>query len=88
MAKLIFENNAEEIELTDGSPITEACEKAGIPFACGGEGICGSCLIEIISGMENLSPFTDHEKNFLGEMTNERFGCQCKIMKGTVKAKF
>jgi ferredoxin len=88
MAKLIFENNAEEVELTDGSPISEPCEKAGVPFACGGEGICGSCVIEVVSGMENLSEFTDHEKNFFGEMGTERLACQCKIKSGTVKVKF
>ncbi len=88
MAKLIFENNNEKFDLPDGSPISDSSEKAGIPFACGGEGICGSCVIEIVSGMENLSPPTDHEKNFFGEIGSERLACQCKILKGTVQAKF
>jgi len=34
MAKLIVEDSSEEFELPDESPITEACESAGIPFAC------------------------------------------------------
>lgn len=87
MAKLIFLNTQEEVNLPDGSAIKEACEQAGIPFACS-EGVCGSCIIEVAEGMENLSPFTQAEKDFLGEMQNERLACQCKIKKGTVKIKF
>ena len=87
MAKLIFENTQEEVDLADNSPIKDACEQAGIPFACS-EGICGSCIIEVTEGMDNLSDFTQSEKDFLGEIDNERLACQCKIKKGTVKIKF
>ncbi len=87
MAKLIFEDESLEVELKEGSKIQESCEKAGIPFACT-EGICGTCVIEVSEGMENLSPYTQEEEDFLGEMQNERLACQCKIQKGTVKVKF
>jgi ferredoxin len=89
MAKLIFVNNEKEFVLEDGVNITDACEKAGIPFACGGEGICGSCLVEVIEGMKNLSPPTEAEKDFLGEdVSKQRLACQCRILKNTVKLKF
>jgi ferredoxin len=88
MAKLIFVNNGTEIELKDGSNITEACEKAGIPFACSGEGICGSCLVEVVEGMKNLSPPTEAEKDFLGDVSKQRLACQCNILRNTVKLKF
>jgi len=87
MAKLIFENTEEEVELPDGSLITEVCEEAGVPIACA-EGVCGTCVIEVTSGMENLSEFNQAEADFLGELNNERLACQCKIKKGTVKIKF
>jgi ferredoxin len=87
MAKLIFVNTNEIAELDDGSEIKEACEQAGIPFACS-EGVWGSCIIEVVEGMHNLSEFTQQEQDFLGEMQNERLACQCKIKKGTVKIKF
>lgn len=87
MAKLIFKNTGEERELKDGSPIAEVCEEAGVPFACT-EGICGTCVIEVVEGMENLSDFTQEEKDFLGEQNHERLACQCKINSGLVKINF
>lgn len=87
MAKLIFENTQEEVDLPDESPIAEACEQAGVPFACT-EGVCGTCVVEVEEGMENLSPFNDAEADFLGELERERLACQCKIKCGTVKLKF
>jgi ferredoxin len=88
MAKLIFEDG-QEFDLPDGSNITETCEKVGIPFACAGEGICGSCLVEVLEGKENLTKLTEEEKDFLGEDEEiKRLACQCKIISGTVKLKF
>lgn len=88
MAKLRFENIDEEVELSDGSKIDEACEQAGIPFACT-EGVCGTCVIEVVSGKENLSSPTQEEFDFLGEDTsNERLACQCKIKQGDVSITF
>ncbi len=91
MAKLIFKDTGEEVELPDDSPIAEPCEDAGVPFACT-EGVCGTCVIEVIEGKENLTEPTQEEKDFLGEGTNgdrcERLACQCKIKKGDVKIIF
>jgi ferredoxin len=88
MAKLIFEHNDEEHELEDGSPIAECCEEGGVPFACT-EGVCGTCVIEVKEGFENLSEPTQEEEDFLGEGTlDERLACQCKIKCGDVKISF
>lgn len=86
MAKIIF-NDDEEVEVPDGSPLKQYCEEAGVPFACE-EGICGTCVIEVEEGAENLSEFTQEEMDFLGEQEKERLGCQCKIKKGCVKVRF
>lgn len=88
MATLIFEHNDEEVELEDNSPIAEVCEEAGVPFACT-EGVCGTCVIEIKEGKENLSKPTKEEEDFLGEGTShERLACQCRIKCGRVKVSF
>lgn len=87
MAKLILENDETEVELPDGSDIQEACEEAGVPFACT-EGVCGTCVVEVSEGMENLSEFSEAEEDFLGELDCERLACQCKIKCGHVKIKY
>ncbi len=86
MAKLIF-NESDEIDVEDNESIIEACESVGIPFGCT-EGCCGTCIIEVTEGMENLSAFTEAEEDFLGEMEEERMACQCSIKKGTVKIRY
>lgn len=86
MAKLSF-NGEDPVELPDGSPIKGVCEEEGLPFACE-EGVCGTCVIEVEKGMENLSPFTEEEEDFLGEQDTERLACQCKILKGQVDVTF
>ncbi len=87
MAKLIFANTDEERELEDDSPLIEPCEEAGVPFACT-EGVCGTCVIEVVEGMENLSEFTQEERDFLGDLNKERLACQCRIRQGCVKINF
>jgi len=79
--------NDEEIEIEDGAPIKDKVEEAGVPFCCE-EGVCGTCVIEVEEGMENLSEYNSEEEDFLGEMDTERLACQCRILKGTVKLKF
>ncbi|MBM3207708.1 MAG: (2Fe-2S)-binding protein [Chlamydiae bacterium] len=87
MGKIIFDNTKEEVELDDGCPIAQVCEDAGVPFACT-EGVCGTCVIEVVDGMENLSEFTQEEMDFLGEQDRERLACQCKLKGGCVKITF
>lgn len=88
MAKLIFENTGEEIDLEDNSPIAEQCEEAGVPFACT-EGVCGTCVVEIVDGKENLSKMTQEEIDFLGEgCDDERLACQCKLKEGSVTIRY
>ena len=84
MAKLIFEQSGEESEINDGSSILDICEEMGVPFACT-EGCCGTCVIEVTDGMDNLSDFCQIEEEFFGEQSSkDRLACQCKILKGTV----
>lgn len=80
-------NNQVEAELEEGCSIKSFCEENGVPFACE-EGICGTCIVEVKEGNENLSPMTQEEIDFLGEQDKERLACQCKIMKGCVKIKY
>lgn len=81
MAKLIL--NDEEIEIADGETIVDAIEEAGVPIGCS-NGVCGTCEVEVLEGMENLSKLNQEEED-LGMEGNKRLGCQCDILSGTVK---
>ena len=81
MATLIVNEEVFEVEGT----IMDACMDAGIPFGCQ-TGQCGTCTVEVVQGMEHLSPRTQAEVDMELE-ANQRLACQCKIKQGTVKIK-
>ena len=82
MATLKSSKDGKEIILPDGSPIKDFCESIGVPFGCK-DGLCGTCVVDVLKGMENLSPRNEKE-NDLGLTGNSRLSCQCLIKKGTV----
>ncbi|RMD45576.1 ferredoxin [Candidatus Pacearchaeota archaeon] len=73
-----------KVEVKDGSSIISACEELGIPFSCK-DGVCGTCLIKVIKGEDNLSEPNDKEEAFGLSGKKERLACQCKIKKGEVE---
>jgi ferredoxin len=47
---------------------------------CGGYGQCGMCVVEIVEGIENLSPRTDFESRKLAKKPdNYRLACQTLV---------
>ncbi|PIO01426.1 ferredoxin, partial [Candidatus Pacearchaeota archaeon CG09_land_8_20_14_0_10_30_9] len=49
---------------------------------CGG--ICGTCKIKVLKGIENINPKTEEEMEFQLEK-NERLACQCHKIKGDIE---
>ncbi len=84
MAKVCMGSNEEEI--ADGSDLTLAAEKLGVPFSCY-VGYCASCQVEIVSGEENLTPKTQAEIDMELE-PKIRLACQCRVKKGNVKIRY
>ena len=81
MGKLIL--NDEEIDVPDGENIVDFIEEAGVPIGCS-NGVCGTCEVEVLEGMKNLSEINQEEED-LGMEGNKRLGCQCNLLSGTVK---
>mgnify|MGYP001606048808 CR=1 FL=1 len=77
--------NSATVEQPDNKPIIDSCKKLGIPFGCQ-DGSCGTCMIMVEEGMENLSAFNAKEKE-LGIEPPQRLACQCVLKKGMVKVK-
>ena len=47
---------------------------------CGGAGQCTTCIVEVVEGLENLSPRTDLEKRkFKNKPDNYRLACQTLV---------
>lgn len=83
MPKVTFKDDDLETEVDSGASLKEVAEEVGsnIPFGCE-QGVCGTCLINVIEGEDNLSDMEDHEKETLtamGAEPNQRLACQCKI---------
>lgn len=83
MAKLTNVKTGESIEVKDDIPLKEAVEELGVPFGCT-EGICGTCMIDIVEGKENLTGLTEAEED-LDRDEEHRLACQCRIKHGEVK---
>lgn len=86
MAKVIIDNNCNSEEIKDGEFIRDVCEGLGVPFGCK-QGICGTCMIEVLEGMNNLYEKNDREIN-MGLEDNQRLTCQCRIKNGLIKIRY
>lgn len=85
------------INVKPGMTIQDVVEASGsaLPFGCR-DGECGTCVVEIMQGMEYLTPLTDKEKKVLKEVCmgtctpNSRLSCQMKIDKpnGVIRIKY
>ncbi|MBI2575954.1 (2Fe-2S)-binding protein [Candidatus Woesearchaeota archaeon] len=83
MAKII--KDSKEAGVKDGDFVKEGARSVGVYFGCE-DGLCGTCLVEVIEGMENLSEKNEKEAD-MGLEGNQRLMCQCRIKHGTVKVK-
>ena len=87
MAKVYVKNDDKWIEVEDGTKLDVLDGQCSVLFACK-DGVCGSCLVTILEGAENLEPPAETEKTTLeslGASENQRLLCQTVIKKGEVK---
>ena len=84
MAKLII--NGKSVDVEENVKIVDTIEEEGIPIGCS-NGVCGTCEIEVISGMDNLNEMTEEEED-LGMEGNKRLGCQCELKGGEVEIEY
>ncbi len=95
MANIKFLNEGNEVIAADGANLRlKAIENridlytfVGKMMNCGGYGQCGTCVVEIVEGMDNLSPRTDVENRMLKRKPDTfRLACQT-IVNGPVTVK-
>ncbi len=83
MPKVKFLTDDIEVEVEAGKSLKDICQEndMSVPFGCE-NGLCGTCLVTIKEGVENVSDLTDIEKETLetlGGYENQRLACQCMV---------
>ena len=87
-ASIKFIKEGKEVFATDGANLRlKAMENQvdlytlkGKLMNCGGYGQCGTCVVEVVDGMENLSPRTEFENRKLKKKPeNYRLACQSLV---------
>lgn len=95
MADIKFEKENKEAIAADGANLRLKALENGIDLYtligkmtnCGGYGQCGTCIVEITQGMENLSPRTEVEQRKLKKKPDSyRLACQT-LVNGSVCVK-
>ncbi len=95
MANIKFIKEDKEVVAADGANLREKAIENRIDIYtfmgkmtnCGGYGQCGTCIVEVVEGGENLSEKTDFEKRKLRKKPdNYRLSCQA-IVNGPVTIK-
>jgi ferredoxin len=95
MATITFVKEKQEVIAADGANLREKALQNRVDIYtlrgkltnCGGYGQCGTCIVEIVSGMENLSPKTPFEQRKLKKKPESyRLACQT-LVNGPVSVK-
>ena len=84
MASVQFSPSSARVQVVEGSTLHAAVLRAGLPIAsaCGGDGLCGRCGVQILDGGERLSPETDGERSAKQRNRIEptlRLACQARV---------
>ncbi|BAY08674.1 2Fe-2S iron-sulfur cluster-binding protein [Calothrix sp. NIES-2098] len=88
MGNIKFVKENKEVVAADGANLRLKAMQNGIDIYtligkmtnCGGYGQCGTCIVEVVEGIENLSPRTDVENRKLKKKPqNYRLACQTLV---------
>ena len=88
MANIKFVKENQEVVAADGANLRLKALENSIEIYkfvvkmmnCGGYGQCGTCIVEVVEGLENLSPRTETENRKLNKQPeNYRLACQALV---------
>jgi 2Fe-2S ferredoxin len=93
MPKVIVQPENIEFEATSGETIMGAALARGLywPTTCGGQGLCTTCMTEVVAGAEGLLEMSRGERKVLVAERGEavlrrpvRLACQAVVLTGEV----
>lgn len=69
-----------ELSTPDAATLLDAVRHVGLPLgqSCRGEGVCRSCAVEILAGIDGLSAPSPLERRF-GFVDERRLACQARL---------
>lgn len=90
-ANVTFEDINITVSVPAGTRVIEVSEKvgAGITYGCR-EGDCGTCIMKVTDGYQNLSEPSVLEDKILRENMagkHNRLACQAQVLGGTISVK-
>lgn len=76
------------VEAQKGETVLQIALDQNVPMenACGGNGFCTTCMCDVESGMDKLSPRSEREENMGVTDDPKRLGCQ-SVVEGDVTVK-
>ena len=85
MPSIIFLPDNKKILTKENETILEVAQQSNIPLThvCKGNARCSTCRIQIVEGIENVSPRTELEEDIAVQMdfsSDIRLACQSKII--------
>lgn len=83
MPQIKFVPDRKTVEVDAGTDLQTVAEREEtfLSFGCR-NGMCGTCLVTVVSGMRHLNPPTKEEETTLGELgagINQRLACQLTV---------
>ena len=84
VASVHFEPSGREVRVVHETNLVDAVLQAGLGLgqSCDGIALCGFCRVQVLDGLENLSPMAEEERKILAAQhagDNERLACCAKV---------
>ena len=88
MATITFEGEGKSCQVERDTKIMVACDQvaSSISFGCR-RGVCGTCIIDVMEGLEHIAPPGMQEEDTRKEIcakANQRMACQARV-RGDIK---
>ena len=89
VASVHFEPSGREVRVVHETSLLDSVLQAGLGLgqSCDGIALCGFCRVQVLEGLENLSPMEEEERKILAAQhagDNERLAC-CSRVNGPVR---
>ncbi len=84
VASVYFEPSGREVRVVHETNLLDAVLQAGLGLgqSCDGIALCGFCRVQVLEGLEYLSPMAEEERKILAAQharDNERLACCAKV---------